>query len=71
MNQMNKKYALLSKSEQDASQGVDQGKRTFVGGLVGASGLAVAPGVMLYQTASANQWNKLSVTQCVGACALM
>ena len=53
MNEMNKKYALLSKSDDNASQAVDQGKRTFIGGLVGASGLAVAPGVMLYQTAAA------------------
>lgn len=79
MNEMNKKYALLSKSDDNASQAVDQGKRTFIGGLVGASGLAVAPGVMLYQTAAAKpleqavsnavRWGMLvNVNQCAEDC---
>ena len=50
-NIVTKAYKLLRKSEQvtDEPQ-TDQSKRSFVGGLVGASGLAVAPGVMLYET---------------------
>ena len=53
-NVVTKAYKLLRKSKQvtDEPQ-TDQSKRSFVGGLVGASGLAVAPGVMLYETASA------------------
>jgi len=31
----------------------DQSKRSFMGGVAGAAGLAVAPGVMLYETAQA------------------
>lgn len=79
MNEINKKYAFLSKSEHDASHAVDRGKRTFISGLVGASGLAVAPGVMLYQTAAAKpaeqavsnavRWGMLvNVNQCAEDC---
>jgi len=54
---VSKAYQLLPKfkasSGASCDQDLDQSKRSFLGGLVGASGLAIAPGVMLYETANA------------------
>lgn len=70
-----KSYKLLRRKDQE----VDQGKRSFISGLVAASGLSVAPGVFLYQTASAKpaeqavtnavRWGMLvNVNQCTEDC---
>jgi molybdopterin-containing oxidoreductase family iron-sulfur binding subunit len=70
-----KSYKLLRRKEQE----VDQSKRSFISGLVAASGLTVAPGVFLYQTASAKpaeqavsnavRWGMLvDVNQCTEDC---
>lgn len=70
-----KTYKLLRRNDQE----VDQGKRSFIGGAVAAAGLTVAPGVFLYQTASAKpaeqavtnavRWGMLvNVNQCTEDC---
>ena len=48
-NLVTKAYSLIKKSPAET----DHSKRSFMGGVVGAAGLTVAPGVMLYQTAAA------------------
>ena len=74
-NIVEKTYKFLRPSEEKT----DQGRRSFMGGLIGASGLAVAPGVMLYQTAIAKpadqavtnavRWGMLvNVNQCTEDC---
>lgn len=53
-NVVSKAYKFLRKPQVGSDvQETDQSKRSFIGGLVGAAGLSVAPGVMLYETASA------------------
>lgn len=74
-NVIEKKYKLLRSSDRK----VDQSKRSFIGGLVGAAGLTVAPGVILYETATAKpaeqavtnavRWGMLvNVNQCTEDC---
>lgn len=74
-NAFNKTYKLLRNTEDS----VDQSKRSFIGGMLGASGLSVAPGVFLYETAqakpadqavtSAVRWGMLvDVNQCTEDC---
>ena len=71
----NRTYKFLNQPQRDT----DQSKRALLGGLLGAAGLAIAPGVMLYQTASAKpadqavsnavRWGMLvNVNQCADDC---
>ena len=53
-NVVSKAYNFLRKPQVGSDmQETDQSKRSFIGGIVGAAGLTIAPGVMLYETASA------------------
>ena len=54
-NVVHKAYEFLRKPQEglEAPVETDLSKRSFIGGLVGAAGLSIAPGVILYQTASA------------------
>ena len=74
-NVVHKTYKLLRESDKD----INKSKRSFISGLASATGLAIAPGVFLYETAKAKpadqpvtnavRWGMLvDVNQCSEDC---
>lgn len=74
-NVVHKTYKLLRDSDKD----INKSKRSFISGLVSATGLAIAPGVFLYETVKAKpadqavtnavRWGMLvDVNQCTEDC---